>query len=230
MILGPDGDKMSKSKGNVVDPNEVVDEVGADVLRVYILFMGDYASAAPWSEASVKGCKRFLERIADLPAMANGHGSTPKAENVIHKTLKRVSNDIEDLKFNTAIAAMMSMLNELDEIGSITLDELSVILRMLCPFAPHLCEELWHNMGESGLCSLAPWPEYDESKTIDSTVEIAVQINGKLRATIMLPLNCPAADAIAAAKADVRVAELICGKTVVKEISVPNRIVNIVVK
>jgi leucyl-tRNA synthetase len=197
---------------------------------VYILFMGDYASASPWSETSVKGCKRFLERVADLPSIAKGHGSTPKAENIIHKTLKRVSGDIEELKFNTAIAAMMAMLNDLDAIGSITLDELSVILRMLCPFAPHLCEELWQGMGGEGLCSLAPWPQYDEAKTVDDTVEIAVQINGKLRATIMLPMNCPAPDAIAAAKADERVAALLDGKSIVKEISVPNRIVNIVVK
>ncbi len=230
LILGPDGDKMSKSKGNVVDPNDVIDEVGADVLRVYILFMGDYASAAPWSDASVKGCKRFLERIADLPSIAKGHGGTPKIENVIHKTLKRVTGDIEDLKFNTAIAAMMAMLNEIDEVGSITLDELSIIVRMLSPFAPHLCEEIWQGMGQDSLCSLAPWPQYDEAKTIDSSVEIAVQINGKLRATIELPLNCPAPDAIAAAKADSRVAPFIEGKTIVKEISVPNRIVNIVVK
>ncbi|MBQ9784709.1 MAG: leucine--tRNA ligase [Clostridia bacterium] len=230
LILGPDGEKMSKSKGNVVDPNDVVDVFGADVLRTYVLFMGDYGSAAPWNESSMKGCKRFLERIADLVELVKGEGVTPKLESAIHKTVKKVSLDIEDLKFNTAIASMMGLLNEIYDVGSITKDELKVILRLLCPFAPHLSEELWETLGGEGLCSLAQWPEWDEAKTVDSTVEVAVQVNGKVRATVSLPVNCPAPDAIAAAKANEKILPLIEGKTVIKEISIPNKIINIVVK
>ena len=230
LILGPDGEKMSKSKGNVVDPNDVVDLYGADVLRTYVLFMGDYGSAAPWNESSMKGCKRFLERIADLMDMISGEGVTAKLETPFHKTVKKVSEDIEELKFNTAIAAMMGLLNEIYEVGSLTKDEMKILVRLICPFAPHLAEELWEELGGEGLCSLAQWPEWDEAKTVDSTVEVAVQVNGKLRATVYLPLNCPKEDAIAAAKADAKVAAAIEGKTVVKEISVPNKIINIVVK
>jgi len=230
LILGPDGEKMSKSKGNVIDPNDVVDAYGADVLRTYVLFMGDYGSAAPWSDSSMKGCKRFLERFADLKDIVSGSGVTPKIESAIHKTIKKVSSDIEELKFNTAIAAIMGLLNDIFDAGSLTADEFKTLIRLLCPIAPHLCEELWEQMGGEGFCSLAPWPEYDEAKTVDSTVEVAVQINGKLRSTVALPLDCPKEDAIAAAKADPKIAEQIAGKTIVKEISVPNKIVNIVVK
>lgn len=230
LILGPDGEKMSKSKGNVVDPNDVVDEYGADVLRVYTLFMGDYTAAAPWSENGVKGCKRFLDRVAGLTDLLSGKGETPALAKSFHKTVKKVTEDIESMKFNTAIAAMMSLINEIYEAGSLTRDELGVFVRLLCPFAPHLCEEIWESLGEKKLCSLSPWPEYDESKTVDNTVEVAVQVNGKLRATVELPMNCPAPEAIAKAKADERVLPFIEGKTVIKEISVPNRIVNIVVK
>ncbi len=230
LILGPDGEKMSKSKGNVVDPNDVVDVFGADVLRTYVLFMGDYGSAAPWNESSMKGCKRFLERVADLAELVRPNGGSQKLETAFHKTIKKVSLDIEDLKFNTAIASMMALLNEIYEVGSLTPEQFSALVRLLCPFAPHLCEELWEGIGGKGFCSLAAWPEWDESKTVDSTVEVAVQINGKLRATVELPLNCSREDAIALAKADARIAPLVEGKTVIKEISVPNKIVNIVVR
>ena len=230
LILGSDGEKMSKSRGNVVDPNDMVDVFGADVLRTYVLFMGDYGSAAPWNESSMKGCKRFLERFGDLFDMAKGEGETPKLTSSIHKVIKKVSLDIEDLKFNTAIAAMMGLLNEIYDKGTLTRDELSILVRLLCPFAPHLAEEMWQDLGGKGLCSLAEWPVWDEAKTVDSTVEVAVQVNGKVRATIELPLNCPAADAIAAAKANEKVVPFIEGKTVIKEISIPNKIINIVVK
>ena len=230
LILGPDGEKMSKSKGNVVDPNDVVDLYGADVLRTYVLFMGDYGSAAPWNESSMKGCKRFLERIGDLVDIVKGEGVTKGLETAFHKTVKKVSLDIEELKFNTAIASMMTLLNDIAAVGSITRDELSVFVRLICPFAPHLAEEMWAELGGEGLCSLAAWPEWDEAKTVDSTVEVAVQVNGKLRATVMMPLNSTKDEAIAIAKADARVAAAIEGKTVIKEISVPNKIVNIVVK
>ncbi len=227
LILGPDGDKMSKSKGNVVDPLDVVNEYGADVLRVYILFMGEYGSAAPWSESSVKGCKRFLERVADLPSMVKNE-KNDKLEVAFHKTVKKVSEDIEGMKFNTAIAAMMSLVNDVFDAGSLTKEQLMMFVGILCPFAPHLCEEIWEQEGGKGLCSLSKWPEYDENKTVDATVEVAVQVNGKVRATVSLPLNCPKDEAIATAKA--AVASYLEGMTVVKEIAVPNKIVNIVVK
>ena len=230
LILGEDGEKMSKSKGNVVDPNDVVDLYGADVLRVYILFMGDYGMAAPWSDSSVKGCKRFLERFDDLFSLAKGSGSTPELESLFHKTVKKVTEDIEEMKFNTAIAAMMSLLNAVTDHGSLTIDELKVFLRILCPFAPHICEEIWHKLGENSLCSLAAWPEYDESKTVDSTVEIAVQINGKLKSRINIPADISSEQAIAVAEKDEKIAAEIAEKTVVKEIYVPKKLVNIVVK
>ncbi len=230
LILGPDGDKMSKSKGNVIDPLDVVNEYGADVLRVYVLFMGDYASAAPWNESSVKGVKRFLDRVAGLCDMAKDEGVTAKLESSFHKTIKKVSQDIEDMKFNTAIAAMMSLINEIYEVGSLTKDELGIFVRMLCPYAPHLCEEIWENIGGKGLCATAEWPAYDEAKTVDSVVEIAVQVSGKLKFTKEIPLNTSKEDAIALVKADERMAQYLDGKTIVKEISVPNKIVNIVVR
>ncbi len=230
LILGPDGEKMSKSKGNVVDPNDVVDVYGADVLRTYVLFMGDYGSAAPWNESSMKGCKRFLERIAELSDLVRPDGGTAKLESSFHKTVKKVSQDIEDLKFNTAIASMMALLNEVYEVGSLNKEEYSMLIRILCPFAPHLAEELWESIGGEGLCSLAEWPQWDEAKTVNQTVEVAVQINGKVRATLELPVNCAKEDAIAAAKADEKVAPHLEGKTVIKEICVPNKIINLVVK
>ena len=230
LILGPDGEKMSKSKGNVVDPNDVVDEYGADVLRVYVLFMGDYASAAPWSESSVKGCKRFLERVAGLSDILSDGEVTPKLESAFHKTIKKVSEDIEDMKYNTAIAAMMTLINDIYDHGSLTRGELSVFVRLLCPFAPHLSEEMWQQIGGEGFCSLASWPEYDEAKCVDSVVEIAVQVSGKLKFTKEIPLDTPRDEAIALVKADDRMKPYLEGKTIVKEISVPNKIVNIVVK
>ena len=230
LILGPDGDKMSKSKGNVVDPNNVVDEYGADVLRVYILFMGDYASAAPWSENSVKGCKRFLDRVASMADMIKGEGVTPKLESAFHKTIKKVTSDIEELKFNTAIAAMMTLTNDIYDNGSLTKDEMITFVKLLCPFAPHLCEEIYESLGGKGFCSLAEWPAYDEAKTVDSTIEIAIQINGKLRGTMMIDAEISKDDALAAAKNDEKIKPFIDGKTVIKEIYVPKKLVNIVVK
>ncbi|MBE6614512.1 MAG: leucine--tRNA ligase [Ruminococcaceae bacterium] len=230
LILGPDGEKMSKSKGNVVDPNEVVDEYGADVLRVYILFMGDYASATPWSENSVKGCKRFLDRVAALPDMVKGTGATPKLESAFHKTIKKVTQDIEEMKFNTAIAAMMSLVNEITECGSLTKDELISFISILCPFAPHLCEEIWEMLGGKGFLSTSPWPAWDEAKTVDSEVEIAVQICGKLRGTITIAVDAAKEDVIAMAKADSKIAAMLEGKQIVKEIYIPGKIVNIVAK
>jgi leucyl-tRNA synthetase len=230
LILGPDGEKMSKSKGNVVDPNDVVDEYGADVLRLYILFMGDYEKAAPWSESSVRGCKRFLDRVAGLADMVTGSGVSPELDAKMHKAVKKVSADIDEMKFNTAIAAMMTLVNDIYEYGSLTVDELKTFIKILCPFAPHLCEEIWEQLGGKGFLSLSEWPSFDEAKTVDESVEVAVQINGKLRGTVMLPLDCPRDDALAAVKADEKIAPMLEGKTIIKEITVPNRIVNFVVK
>jgi len=229
LILGPDGDKMSKSKGNVVDPNDVVDVYGADVLRVYVLFMGDYGSAAPWSDSSVKGCKRFLDRVAALPDMVSGTVN-PKLETLFHKTVKKVTGDIDDMKFNTAIAALMTLLNDISDAGSLTKDQLVTFIKLLNPFAPHLTEEIWENLGGEGFLSLSSWPVWDEAKTVDDEIEIAVQIGGKLKGTILIPKDAAKEDAIAAAKADPKIAPQLEGKTVVKEIYVPGKIVNIVVK
>ena len=230
LILGPDGEKMSKSKGNVVDPNEVVDVYGADVLRTYILFMGDYASAAPWSDTGVKGCKRFLDRFADLYDMVTDGASPASVETAVHKTIRKVDSDIEEMKFNTAIAAMMGLLNEIYDAKAIGREDYRALVRLLCPFAPHMAEELWSMLGGEGLCSLAAWPQYDPAKTVDATVEVAVQINGKLRATVMLDKDADRDAALAVAKADPRIAPMLEGKTVVKEIVVPGKIINIVVR
>ncbi len=230
LILGPDGDKMSKSKGNVVDPNDVVDKFGADVLRVYVLFMGDYSSATPWSDDSVRGCKRFLDRVAGLCDMVKGEGATAKLESSFHKAIKKVSLDIEDMKFNTAIATLMSLINEIYDCGSFTKDELGAFVRLLSPFAPHIAEEIWESLGNKELCAVAAWPEWDEAKTVDSTVEIAVQVSGKLKFTKEIPADTSKEDAIALVKADERMKPFLEGKTIVKEISVPGKIVNIVVR
>ena len=230
LVLGADGVKMSKSRGNVVDPDDVIKKYGADTLRTYIMFMSDYSASAPWKESGVKGCKRFLERVASLADIASGRGTTGKLESIMNKTVKKVSQDIEDMKFNTAIAAMMTCLNEINEVGSLTKDELSVFLRLLCPFAPHLCEEMWEQLGGEGLCSTAQWPDYDESKCVDDEIEIAVQVNGRVRDRFTVPADIDAAGAIAGAKALDKVKEFTDGMVFVKELYVPGKLVNLVVK
>ncbi len=230
LILGPDGDKMSKSKGNVVDPNDVVDEYGADVLRIYILFMGDYGSATPWNDSSVKGCKRFLERIAGLTDLAKGTGATPKLESAFHKTIKKVSQDIEEMKFNTAIAAMMSLVNDIYDAGTLTVDELKTLITLLNPFAPHITEEIWHVLGENTLLSVEAWPSYDEAKTVDSTVTIAVQICGKMRGTIDVPAGAEEDVAFDIIMKDEKLSSFFAGKNIVKKIYVKNKIFNIIAK
>ena len=229
LILGPDGEKMSKSKGNVVDPNEVVDEFGADVLRVYILFMGDYGSAAPWSENSVKGCKRFLDRTFDLYDIAKGNGVTPELESIMNKTVKKVTSDIEEMKFNTAIASMMTLINKIYEVGHLTTDELKTYLGILCPFAPHIAEEMWQMLGEKELLSLTAWPTYDEAKCVDATVEIAVQINGKIRDRMVVSATAESDEVLSAVKQSEKIAPMIEGKRIVKELYVKGKLVNIVV-
>ncbi len=231
LILGPDGEKMSKSKGNVVDPNEVVDSLGADVLRTYVLFMGDYEKAAPWSESSVKGCKRFVDRVWNLlEIVKDGEEYSKELEVSFHKAVKKVSEDIENMKFNTAIACLMTLLNEIYDKGSITKGELKTFIKLLDPFAPHVCEEIWSEIGGEGLLAVAEWPEFDEAKTVDATIEVPVQICGKLRATVTIAKDATADDAISAAKADEKVQEFLAGKSIIKEIYVPGKIINIVAK
>ena len=230
LILGPDGDKMSKSKGNVVDPLDIVEDYGADTLRTYVLFMGDYGAATPWNENSVKGCKRFLERVAGFTDMLSEDKETEKLETPLHKTIKKVSSDIEDMKFNTAIAALMTLTNDVYNVGKISKEQLQTFIKLLCPFAPHLCEEMWEATGGEGFLSLAGWPTYEEAKTVDAQTEIGVQINGKLRGTVVIPTGADKEEVFAIAKADSRIASLVEGKTFVKEIYVPNRVVNFVVK
>ncbi len=231
LILGPDGDKMSKSKGNVVDPNEVVNAYGADVLRTYVLFMGDYEKAAPWSENGVKGCKRFIDRVWNLNEIVkDGDGYSKELESSFHKTVKKVSDDIESMKFNTAIAALMTLLNEIYDKGSVTKGELKTFLTLLNPFAPHVTEEIWATQGFGGMLANGNWVDYDEEKTVDATIEVPVQICGKLRATVTIEKDADAATAISAAKNDEKVKELLSGKQIIKEIYVPGKIINIVAK
>ena len=230
MILGSDGDKMSKSKGNVVDPLDIVNEYGADALRTYVLFMGDYGAAAPWNDSSVRGCKRFLERVAGLTDIMTEEPAAKDMEVKIHKAIKKVSSDIEAMKFNTAIACMMTLINEIYAVGKISKDDLVIFIKLLCPFAPHLCEEIWETIGGEGLLSLSQWPEYEESKTVEDSIEIGVQVNGKVRGTIVIPNGCAKEEALELAKKDERVASFLEGKTLVKEIYVPNKIVNFVAK
>ena len=230
MILGSDGDKMSKSKGNVVDPLDIVNEYGADALRTYVLFMGDYGAAAPWNDSSVRGCKRFLERVAGLTDIMTEEPAAKDMEVKIHKAIKKVSSDIEAMKFNTAIACLMTLINEIYAVGKISKDDLVIFIKLLCPFAPHLCEEIWETIGGEGLLSLSQWPEYEESKTVEDSIEIGVQVNGKVRGTIVIPNSCAKEEALELAKKDERVASFLEGKTLVKEIYVPNKIVNFVAK
>lgn len=230
MILGSDGDKMSKSKGNVVDPLDIVEEYGADALRTYVLFMGDYGAAAPWNDSSVRGCKRFLERVAGLTDIMTEEPAAKDMEVKIHKAIKKVSSDIEAMKFNTAIACLMTLINDIYAVGKISRDDLVIFIKLLCPFAPHLCEEIWETIGGEGLLSLSQWPEYEESKTVEDSIEIGVQVNGKVRGTIVIPNGCAKEEALELAKKDERVASFLEGKTLVKEIYVPNKIVNFVAK
>ncbi|MBQ7352923.1 MAG: leucine--tRNA ligase [Clostridia bacterium] len=230
MILGENGEKMSKSRGNVINPDDVIAEFGADTLRLYEMFIGDFEKAAPWNPSSIRGCKRFLDRTAGLLDFVNGNGITSKLEAPLHKLIKKVTEDIDTMKFNTAIAAMMSFLNDVYDNGSITIDELVIFIKLLNPFAPHLTEEMWQILGNNSFLSVEAWPKYDESKTVENTVEIAVQVNGKLRATIRISKDASKEEAISIAKNESKVIESLTEKTIVKEIYVPGKIVNIVVK
>ena len=226
LILGPDGEKMSKSRGNVVDPNDVVDVYGADVLRVYVLFMGDYEQAAPWSESSMKGCKRFLDRVWNLQyILTDGDEFSDELRTSMHKTIKKVSEDIEQMKFNTAIAAMMTLINEITTLGKINNAEMKAFLTLLNPFAPHITEEMYNSLGY-GILNEAEWCSYDEALCVDATVEIVVQLCGKIKARINVPADADKEQLLALAKE--AIAQSLEGKTIRKEIVVPGKLVNIV--
>ena len=228
LILGPDGDKMSKSKGNVVDPTDVIDRLGADTLRTYVLFMGDYTAATPWSEQSANGCKRFLDRVWRLMDMVEGEGESKDLRPKLHACVKKVTEDIEHMKFNTAIAAMMSLVNDMYAKGTVTRDELHTLIVLLNPFAPHMTEEMNELMGYSELLCRTPWPAYEESALVADTVEYGIQVNGKVRARVALPADLDKAAVEQAALAADAVQPFLSGKTVRKVIVVKN-IVNIVV-
>ena len=230
LILGPDGEKMSKSRGNVIDPNDVVDEYGADVLRLYVLFMGDYEKAAPWSESSIKGCKRFIDRVWGLQdILTDGDSYSDALSSKFHKTVKKVTEDIEAMKFNTAIAAMMTLINDIYAAGSINRAELRTFCIMLNPFAPHITEEIFsNNFGQ--ILSEQSWVTFDEALCKDETIEIVVQVNGKLKAKLNIVPDSDKDAVIAAAMADEKVKESVDGKNIIKQIYVPNKLVNIVAK
>ena len=230
MILGENGEKMSKSRGNVVNPDDIVRDYGADTMRLYEMFIGDFEQAAPWNPQSIKGCKRFLERFMNLVDIADGEGVTPELEKHMHKLIKKVTADIDGMKFNTAIAAMMATVNTIVDLGKITKTELRTFAKILSPFAPHIAEEVYALLGGEGLVSLAKWPEFDEAKCVDDTVEMPVQVCGKVRSVITVSKAASKEEILASAKSDEKVKAAIDGKTLVKEIVVPGKIINIVVK
>ena len=231
MILGENGEKMSKSRGNVVNPDDIVRDYGADTMRLYEMFIGDFEKAAPWSSASIKGCKRFLDRIWALTdILTDEKGYSSKLESAFHKAIKKVGEDIEGLKMNTAIATLMALLNDIASVGKITRDEFKTFIILLNPFAPHITEELWTACGYEGMLNQTKWPSYDETKCVESTVEIVAQINGKIRGRFNVAVDISSEDAIALVKEDANIASEIAGKTIIKELYVPKKLVNIVVK
>ena len=231
MILGENGEKMSKSRGNVVNPDDIVDEYGADTMRLYEVFIGDFEKAAPWNSSSIRGCKRFIDRVWALQDICQaGEDYRRELETDMHKTIKKVGYDIDVLKGNTAIAAMMSLLNRFYDSGAVTAGEYKTLLLLLNPFAPHLTEELWEKMNFGGAVTDQTWPAYDEAKCVEDTVEIAVQVNGKVRSKLMVAADISEEDALVLAKADEKVKQFIQDKTLVKEIYIKGKLVNIVAR
>ncbi len=231
MILGENNEKMSKSRGNVVNPDDIVEEFGADTFRLYEMFIGAFDQATPWSENGVRGCRKFLDRVWALAdKVTEEEGYSKELESAMHKTICKVTEDIERMKFNTAVAALMSLINEFSSKGSVTRDEYKTFLLLMNPFAPHMTEELWNEAGFEGFCSVAPWPQYDEAKTVDAMVEFVVQINGKVRDRMMFPAEISAEELKTAALENERIKELVGDKQIVKVIAVPKKLVNIVVK
>lgn len=232
MILGENGEKMSKSRGNVVNPDDIVQQYGADTMRLYEMFIGDFEKAAPWNDKGIKGCRRFVERYYNLQEkLIDGDEVRPELECSIHKTIKKVSENIENIKFNTAIASLMALMNDINAVGSINKKEYAIFSILLNPFAPHVTEEIWStcNLGD-GMVVDQPWPEYDESKCKANEIEIAVQVNGKIKTKLMIPAEAEQAEVIALAKADENVKKSVEGMNIIKEIYVKGRLVNIVVK
>ena len=228
MILGENGEKMSKSRGNVVNPDEIVDAYGADTMRLYEMFIGDFEKAAPWNSDSIKGCKRFIEKYWNLQEkVKDGNEYSPEHEALIHKTIKKVTYDIDNLKANTAIASMMTLVNEFSQKGC-NKAELKTLTILLNPFAPHVTEEMWQVMNFGGMVNEAQWPTYDEEKTKENSVEIVIQVMGKVRSKLTIPVDMPKDEVLAAAKADAKIAELLDGKEIKKEIYVPGKLVNFV--
>ena len=232
MILGENGEKMSKSRGNVVNPDEIVDEYGADTLRLYEIFIGDFEKAAPWSQSSIRGCRRFIERYYNLQTILNNaDGIRPELESSFHKAIKKVGDDIENIKFNTAIATLMALINDITATGAITKEELRIFTILLNPFAPHVTEEVFEmcKLGD-GIVAEQKWPEYDEAKCKDETIEIVVQVNGKIKTKLNIPVESEKNAVLDMAKADANVAKAIENMNIIKEIYVPNKLVNLVVK
>ncbi len=231
MILGENGEKMSKSRGNVVNPDDIVRDYGADTMRLYEMFIGDFEKAAPWKSDSIKGCKRFLDRIWGLTdILVEGSKYSKELETAFHKAVKKVSEDIEGLKMNTAIATLMALLNDISATGRINKAEMKTLLILLNPFAPHISEELWVSCGYEGMLNQTKWPDYDEAKCVEASVEIVAQINGKIKARLNIPADISADDAISLVKGEAAIASEIEGKTIVKELYVPKKLVNIVVR
>ena len=231
MILGENNEKMSKSRGNVVNPDEVVEEFGADAFRTYEMFIGAFDQSTPWSQQGLKGCYKFLERVWNLQSIVNDEeGYSADLEKNINKAIKKVGEDFERMKFNTAIATMMSLVNDFSKKGSVTKDEYKTLITLLNPVAPHMTEELWLTYGNGELLSLQPWPKYDEGKTVDDEIEIVVQINGKIKDKLMIPAGLDKDGTQEAAMNTEKIKGLIEGKNVVKVIAVPGKLVNIVVK
>ena len=231
MILGENNEKMSKSRGNVVNPDEVVEEFGADAFRTYEMFIGAFDQATPWSQQGLKGCYKFIERVWNLQnILTDENGLSADMEKAVHKTIKKVSDDYERMKFNTAIAAMMSLVNDFTKKGSVTKGEYLALITLLNPVAPHMTEELWEKYGDGGFLSVHKWPEYDDEKTVDDEVEIVVQVNGKIKDKLMISAGLDKDGTLEAAMASEKIKNLIDGKTIVKTIAVPGKLVNIVVK
>ena len=232
MILGENGEKMSKSRGNVVNPDEIVDEYGADTMRLYEMFIGDFEKAAPWSKASIRGCRRFVERYWNLQSvLIDGDKIRPELEGAFNKAIKKVGEDIENIKFNTAIATLMALINDISNVKSINKEELRIFSILLNPFAPHVTEEVYEacKLG-NGILAEAEWPEYDESKCVDESVEIVVQVNGKIKAKLNIPVDADKDAVLDLAKNDENVKKAIDGMKIIKEIVVPKKLVNLVVK
>ena len=229
LILGADGDKMSKSKGNMVDPLDIIEEFGADTLRLFVLFVGDYEQATPWNPNGVKGARRFIEKVIRLKDKLTDD-AVDSYQVALHKTIKGVSGDIENVKFNTAVAKLMTIVNELSKAPKVNKQDFEILLKIVNPFAPHITEELWEGLGHDEDMVFTSWPQYDESKLVESRIEIVVSINGKVRDKMMIDVNWEKEEVLSIARQLEKIQSQVVGKTIIKEIYVPKKLVNLVVK